>query len=246
MLGLLHTSPVHVATFDALGAELAPGLRLEHRVAEHVLERARRDGPAAVAGDIGALVDDLVAAGATAVLCTCSTVGAVAEAVAACADRSDAPVPVLRVDRPMAAAAVAAGPAPAEGGPATSGPRIAVVAALSDTVGPTVALIEEEAARSGRSVAVTVTVVDGAWERFEAGDREGYLAAVREAAGRLADADVIVLAQASMAEVAEGWSGAVPLLCSPRPGLLAAAALASAGPSAAVAPSVPVPVAAGA
>ncbi|WP_407916918.1 arylsulfatase [Kitasatospora sp. NE20-6] len=237
MLGLLHTSPVHVATFDALGAELAPGIRLEHRVAEHVLERARRDGPAAVAGAVGALVDDLVAAGATAVLCTCSTVGAVAEATASGADRSGTPVPVLRVDRPMAAAAVAVatGPAPAAGGPAASGPRIAVVAALPDTVGPTAGLIEEEAARAGRAVTVTVTLVEGAWERFEAGDREGYLAAVREAAGRLADADVIVLAQASMAEVAEGWSGTVPLLCSPRPGLLAAAALASVGPSAPVA-----------
>ncbi|MFD4656252.1 aspartate/glutamate racemase family protein [Kitasatospora sp. NPDC058444] len=216
MLALLHTSSVHVPVFDALRDRERPGLPLRHVVSEGLLARARTEGPDAVAGDIDRILAPALAAGAAAVLCTCSTIGGVAESRAAALG-----VPVLRVDRPMAAAAVAVAPG---GGRAAT--RIAVIAALAGTVGPTVALVDEEAARSGRPVTVTTTVVDGAWERFESGDRAGYLAAVAaavEAVDGTADADVIVLAQASMADAAHRVTTAVPVLSSPAPGLRAAA-----------------------
>ncbi|MFE9408014.1 aspartate/glutamate racemase family protein [Streptomyces sp. NPDC006704] len=126
-LALLHTSPVHVPVFDALRDEDAPGLELRHLVDEQLLSRARELGPDAVAEAVRAVLTDAVAQGADAVLCTCSTIGAVAEAAAASLG-----VPVLRVDRPMASAAVALGH------------RIAVVAALASTLEPTAALIREE------------------------------------------------------------------------------------------------------
>lgn len=87
-----------------------------------MLERARADGPAAVAGAVRARVREAVDRGARAVLCTCSTIGGVAEAAGA-----GSGVAVLRVDRLMAAAAVAAGP------------RVVVLAALESTLGPTAA-----------------------------------------------------------------------------------------------------------
>ncbi|MEU1289523.1 arylsulfatase [Kitasatospora sp. NPDC005856] len=220
MLALLHTSSVHVPVFDALRDREHPGLPLRHVVSEGLLARARTDGPDAVAGDIDRVLAPAVAAGAAAVLCTCSTIGGVAESRAAVLG-----VPVLRVDRPMAAAAVAVAPG---GGRATT--RIAVIAALAGTVGPTVALVDEEAARSDRPVTVTATVVDGAWERFESGDRDGYLTAVAAAVGAVDGvdgvdgADVIVLAQASMADAAHRVATGVPVLSSPAPGLRAAAA----------------------
>ncbi|GHH91614.1 aspartate/glutamate racemase family protein [Streptomyces capillispiralis] len=213
MLALLHTSPVHVPVFDALRDEDHPGLALRHVVAEELLERARATTPAAVADDVRATVREAVDAGARAVLCTCSTIGHLAERAAAVAG-----VPVLRVDRPMAAAAVAAGP------------RVVVLAALESTLRPTTALIEEEARRADRPVEVRTVLVERAWEHFEAGHTDGYVRRVADAADAVTGADVIVLAQASMAAAERLTATAVPVLSSPRPGLAAGAAAAAGGP----------------
>ncbi|MFH8410662.1 aspartate/glutamate racemase family protein [Streptomyces sp. NPDC018019] len=224
MLTLLHTSPVHVPVFEALRDEDAPGLGLRHVVRPDLLDRARAEGPEAVGAAVRDVLATAAADGATAVLCTCSSIGAVAEAAGA-----GLGLPVLRVDRPMAAAAVAAGP------------RVIVLATVESTLRPTADLVAEEAARAGRQITVTTRLVPGAWDLFQAGDAEGHLtavaAAVRDAqravfpdgghdGGR---ASAIILAQASMAPAAErveretesgGAYGVV--LSSPRLGLRAA------------------------
>ncbi|MFJ5547931.1 arylsulfatase [Streptomyces sp. NPDC093225] len=235
-LALLHTSPVHVPVFDALRDRDHTGLELHHVVAPELLDRARAHGPEAVATQVGHLLAEAVAGGARAVLCTCSTIGAVAESHAAAAG-----VPVLRVDRPMAAEA------------ARLGGRVVVLGALESTLGPTAALLEEEsAARPGPAEApfsVETRLVPGAWERFEAGDPAGYVALVARAVEALTatdrtdgtdpahrtgvdrttgpragtGADVIVLAQASMAPAAAVAVTDVPVLASPVWGLAAAA-----------------------
>ncbi|MFD7712362.1 arylsulfatase, partial [Streptomyces sp. NPDC059786] len=79
VLALLHTSAVHVPVFDALRDADRPGLELRHFVAPELLARARAGGPDAVAGEVRAILDRAVAEGAAAVLCTCSTIGAIAE-----------------------------------------------------------------------------------------------------------------------------------------------------------------------
>ncbi|MEU9097432.1 arylsulfatase [Streptomyces sp. NPDC048361] len=252
-LALLHTSPVHVPVFDALRDDEAPGIQLRHLVHAQLLDRARESGPDAVAGGVRTVLADAVARGAGAVLCTCSTIGAVAEAEAASLG-----VPVLRVDRPMAAAAVAAGP------------RIVVVAALASTLEPTAALIREEAraredacaredararegaraiagarareearacegARAGeeacarevvgvRSLDLRMVLADDAWAHFESGDMDAYAAAIVRTVDALRHVDVVVLAQASMAPAAARAAIGVPVLASPRLGLRAAAA----------------------
>ncbi|MEV7404874.1 arylsulfatase [Streptomyces sp. NPDC091267] len=209
-LALLHTSPVHVPVFDALRDADHPGLVLRHLVHTDLLDRARVLGPEAVRGDVETLLTGAAAEGATAVLCTCSTIGGVAESLGAALG-----VPVLRVDRPMAAAAAVAG-------------RVTVLAAVPSTLQPTGALLAEEAARAGvRPAQVRTVLVEGAWERFEAGDRDGFLDLVAAAADAVTDADAIVLAQASMAEAATRTVTRIPVLSSPRPGLAAAAAAAT-------------------
>ncbi|MER5367237.1 arylsulfatase [Streptomyces sp. NPDC002722] len=205
-LALLHTSPVHIPVFDALRDAGHPGLALRHLVHEDLLVRARESGPEAVAGDVRALLAGAVADGARAVLCTCSTIGAVAEA-----ESVTLGVPVLRVDRPMAADAAARD-------------RVVVLASITGTLAPTLALLAEEA--GDRDVDVRTVVVDGAWERFEAGDRDGYLDLVAAAADAVTDCDVIVLAQASMAGAVTRTVTRIPVLSSPGPGLAAAAAAA--------------------
>ncbi|NUP37745.1 MAG: arylsulfatase [Streptomyces sp.] len=212
MLALLHTSPAHIPVFEALRDEDHDGLELRHFVDEELLARARREGPEAVAGEVRAALDRAVGEGARAVLCTCSTIGGVAEAAAA-----GAGVPVLRSDRPMAAAAVAAGS------------RIVVLASVESTFGPTVALIEEEARRAGRPLEVRTRLVEGAWDRFAAGDGEGCARLVAAAADAVTGADAIVLAQGSMAPAQQLTTTAVPVLSSPRPGLAAGAQAVCAG-----------------
>lgn len=201
-IGFLHTSPLHVPTFDGLVAECAPDATALATVDESLLEFARAVGPsdATVVEGVERALVGLIDAGADVVVCTCSTVGAVAETVGARLGFD-----VIRVDRPMAEHAVA------------GGSTIGVVAALESTVGPTCDLLAEVARRAGRHVVVTVDVVQGAWERFETGDHAGYIALVADALpGVASTVDVIVLAQASMAEAAEMVDVGVPVLASPR------------------------------
>lgn len=201
-IGFLHTSAVHVATFDALVAEVAPATAVLSTVDAELLALARHagtDDDALVAGVERVLVD-LIARGADIVVCTCSTIGGVAEDVGARRG-----LDVVRVDRPMVEVAVAAGR------------RIGVVAAVESTVEPTLALLDEVARGAGRDVDVAVTVVGGAWECFEAGDHDGYIELITEAVPLVARAvDVVVLAQASMAPAAEVNPTDVPVLASPR------------------------------
>ncbi|MFJ3725622.1 aspartate/glutamate racemase family protein [Streptomyces sp. NPDC090045] len=211
-LVLLHTSPVHVPVFDALRDRHHPGAVLHHLVEPELLERARTEGPRAVAPALLAVLASApAAAGPAPVLVTCSTIGATAESLA-----PELGVPVLRVDRPMAAAAV------------RTGARIAVLAALESTLAPTAELLAEEAEAGERRVSVRTHLVAGAWERFEAGDTGGYLARVAAAADAVTGADVIVLAQASMAGAAGLTTSPVPVLSSPAPGLAAGLRLTSA------------------
>ncbi|MFI6469731.1 aspartate/glutamate racemase family protein [Streptomyces sp. NPDC050516] len=206
MLALLHTSPAHVPVFDALRDEDAPDLELRHLVREQLLSRARELGPDAVTADVEAALAEAVAQGADAVLCTCSTIGGIAEAAAA-----PLGVPVLRVDRPMAAAAVA------------RGDRIAVVATVASTLEPTADLIREEA--GDRPLTLRTVLAEDAWQHFESGDADAYFAQIAATVDALTDVDVVVLAQASMAPAAARTTIEVPVLSSPRPGLRAAAAV---------------------
>jgi hypothetical protein len=231
-VGFLHTAEVHVATFDGLVAAQHPGARTWHAVAPDLLADARRAGTgtadetgddtgddiagAPPAGDLGrrtlAALTGLVEQGADVVVCTCSTLGPVVERLA-----ERVGVPVLRVDRPMARAAVACGPV------------VGVVAALASTVGPTRDLLDDEASRDGGREVVAV-VVPGAWDAFEAGDTDGYERLVEAAARALAPTvDVVVLAQASMAGAADRLRD-LGLTVLTRPGPAVRAALEAARP----------------
>ena len=215
IIGFLHTSDVHVPSFGALMRELAPDVADIHVVDEDLLTRARRRG---VDADLRARLlhrlHDLIRRQADLVVCTCSTLGGHAEEMS-----PQAGVPVLRVDRPMAEAAVAAGG------------RVAVVAAVESTLAPTRRLLDDCAAEAGSSAVVVDAPCLDAWALFEAGDEEGYLRRIAEHVRAVAsggNVDVVVLAQASMAPAIARLSDlTVPVLSSPRPAVLRAAALAA-------------------
>jgi aspartate/glutamate racemase len=212
--GLLHTVPALAARFDADLAAAVPGARRVHAVDGWLLATAIASGVTAeVEAAVRAHVRHLAAAGADAVLVTCSSIGEAAEAAAGVG------VPVLRVDAPMAREAVALATAPGARG------RIAVLATLASTLGPTRRLVERTAAADGPPVDVAARVVEGAAAARDAGDGDRadrlVAAAVVEAA---AGADVVVLAQASMAGAAARATAAVPVLTSPAGGVAALAA----------------------
>jgi hypothetical protein len=213
-LAFLHTSPIHIATFDHLLAEIDPSVTARHIVDESLLEDARAAGAITPALEqrIAAALDDASGPDRVVVLCTCSTIGGSAEAAGTRAGSV-----VLRVDRPMAERAVALGD------------RILVAAALESTLAPTGALILQAAQAAGKPIDLRELLCDSAWAFFERGDLAGYAQAIAQALRAGArDADVIVLAQASMAAAAPLCADlGIAILSSPRLGLEAALAAVS-------------------
>jgi glutamate racemase len=209
VIGFLHTAAVHVQTFAALLDAVDSSLPSRHSVDAALLDEARAAGGVtpAIAARIGAAVRELASDGAVVVLCTCSTIGAAAETTTV-----PSGVTVMRVDRPMAEHAIALGR------------RVAVVAALASTLAPTTELLRDAARRAGRTIEVFAVPCADAWPHFERGDMTAYLDAVGHAIDRgAATADVVVLAQASMAAAAERAAPRrVPVLSSPRLGVEAA------------------------
>lgn len=100
-----------------------------------------------------------------------------------------------------------------------AGRRIAVIAALDSTLAPTLALLEEEASAADHEVETTPIVAKGAWDMFEAGDQAGYVECVERTARAAAPtADVVILAQASMAPAEALLTDLpTPVFSSPRP-----------------------------
>jgi aspartate/glutamate racemase len=209
--GLLHTVAGLAATCDGLlRPRLPAGTRSVHIVDSGLLDVARRTGVTdEVRVGVAAHVRHLERAGADAVLVTCSSIGEAADDAA-----RGAGIPVLRIDAPMAAEAVRIA--------STAHGRIAVLATLASALGPTERLVARAAGPAGGDLQLTGTIVPGAGDAADAGARdqvEALVAAAIRTAAR--EADVIVLAQASMAAAADRAEVVIPVLSSPAGGVRA-------------------------
>lgn len=198
-VALLHTGAVNIGPIGDRARAALP----EATIVNYLDDRIVADlGDPERAASVPARITDLVRAakegGADVVMLTCSSISQLAAPVG-----RDVGITVLRIDEAMADAAVRAGE------------RIAVIATLPTTLTPTVALLEERAALDGRTPDITSEVVDGAFAAVSSGDRPQHDRLVAAAIERLAsDADVVVLAQASMASAAEAVEVEVPVLTS--------------------------------
>ena len=101
-----------------------------------------------------------------------------------------------------------------------------MAATLPTTLGPTADLIQRAASKLGRTVEVTTSLAEGAFDALRSGDGARHDALVQAALRDLASrVDVIVLAQASMARAVGGAESldadgrSVPILTSPRLGV---------------------------
>jgi Asp/Glu/hydantoin racemase len=213
-IGFVHTVLSLPAAFADLAGELVPGAEVFHIVDESLLGVTRKQGSLSATTRRRALgyVESAAEAGADVVLVTCSSIGPAVDASA-----SFVSVPVLRVDEPMADEAV------------RLGARVGVLATLRTTLEPTAELVERRGRDAGRAVEVVSRVCDGAFEALQAGDRERHDELVRDGLRQLsADVDVVVLAQASMARVADTLTEderPVRILSSPRLAMLRVAEL---------------------
>lgn len=211
VLGLLHTGRSHCDRFGALLQELAPpGVTWIQNVREDLLQAALDEAPEArQVAAITAALAELRDQGAAQILCTCSSIGRLAELTGARLD-----VPTLRVDRPMAERAVAAGR------------HVLVVACVASTLAPTTELLRACAAAADRQVEIETMLLSAAWRWFQAGDEPAFHRAIADAVIESSPTtDAVVLAQASMTPAAALLAQLnVPVLSSPRSGVAAALA----------------------
>ena len=200
-VAFIHTVPALAPAFEELSTAMLPGVEARHLVDEELFGAATAEPGLAFDRVVTALtrrVDRAVADGADAVVVTCSTLGPATDVVAA-----TRPIPVIRIDRPMARRAV-------------DSARIGVVATLESNRAASRAIVEQTATELGCTVRVIDRLCDGAFEALQVGDRTRHDAAVRAAVADLAtEVDVVLLAQASMASALDGVTVPVPVLTSP-------------------------------
>jgi len=186
-LAFIHTGAMLVPTFADLAKRELPGVRVIHILDTSLIQNTIAAGrlEKKTIRRLIAQVENVVEAGADAVLVTCSSIGPAVEIA-----RSLFDVPVLRIDDPMAERAV------------SSADRIGIIATVRTTLDPTLALFHRTAQRMGRTPHIIAHLCEGAFEAVQNGDTATHDRLVTEGLVALASqSDAIVLAQASMARV---------------------------------------------
>lgn len=207
-LAFIHTVPGLIATFDQLAEQYLPESWSHFSILDQSLlaNTIREGAPSSMT--LRRLSDHVFSAvdgEADAVVVTCSTLGECTDRIAPIS-----PVPLFRIDTGMALAAIGAGR------------RIGILATLPTTMAPTRRLLENTSAQLGKETELVERMCEGAFDRLEDGDRQAHDELVRagfeELSGKV---DVVVLAQASMADALSGEAapGRPSVLTSPELGL---------------------------
>lgn len=209
-LALLHTSMVFVKVetmmYDLFN-EIMPDVKLINIVDDSLLPEVMKLGsiPPAVQQRMNAYVKAAEQTGADAVFSLCSSLGPTIDEA-----RDGVAIPVIKIDDAMALHA------------AKSATRIGVMATVPTTLGPTCDLIRQKAKQSGKTIEIVPQLVEGAFEKLMAGERDAHDKAVLEAAAELGkNVDTIAFAQASMTRLAPAAEDAagISVLTSPRIGI---------------------------
>ena len=184
---LIHTAPLMVQLFTPLCRDRLPDVKVTQIINESMIKDTIEAGRVRQP-TIDALVTFAEASfkmGTELVMVTCSSIGPAVDLI-----QGQFQKPVLRVDEPMAEAAVA------------KGRKIGVAATLRTTLSPTSELLLRKAKEAGKDVELVECLCEGAFDAVIAGDTETHDALVSKAMiNKLGEVDVIVLAQASMARV---------------------------------------------
>lgn len=179
-----------------------PGVQVEFITDSTLLADVRKNG-----GPTQAVIDRMVLyakaaeiSGADLIVNSCSTVGEVADIYA-----KEVSIPVMKVDEPMAREAV------------SLGTKIALIATVETTLGPSERLIKKIGADQGKKMECTQYLENGAWDALQAGNPQEHNRILMDKIRKLDQMgyDAIVMAQVSMrALLPELEDVKTPLLCS--------------------------------
>ncbi len=204
-LAFVHTVPSLVGLFNELSKELLPDVEVFHIADEMLLKVVLAQGGLSpfIFQRVAEHVVAAERAGATMVQVTCSSISPCVEA-----SRPFVGIPVLKIDEPMVNAALAIGS------------RVGIAATAPTTLKPTTDLVRTRAAAMGIAVQVESVLCEGAYEALFSGNPQKHDQIVSDVLrGLMPRNDVVILAQASMARVANTIPPAeqrVPILASPR------------------------------
>ncbi len=204
----VHTAMALVEPLNQLFKEHLPQVKLNHIVDDSLIQEviANNSVTPAVRRRLLAYYQTAAESGAQFIFNCCSSVGDVAEMA-----RLIAPIPVFRIDYPMAVQAV------------TMAKKIGVIATLPTTLGPTKRLLNRLAAEAGKEIVLVDGLAEGAFQAAQAGDAATHDRLILEAAERIASGvDLIVLAQGSMARMEKSLREITrkPVLSSPTTGVI--------------------------
>lgn len=186
-IACLHTASSNIAVFEKTAMSIdKDSLHLTHTVRSDLLTAAERAG--GLTPEITAQTQQALRGlchDHDAVLLTCSTLGPSVYGMS-----TTVSTPVIRVDQALAEQAI------------LQGGRIVVLCAVETTIKPTSDLFLS--ANAGKDATVDVQLIPHIWSLFTAGDVDGYYSAIAAAADNayLEGANVVALAQASMAGAA--------------------------------------------
>ncbi len=205
-LAFIHTIPSLVGLFNDLSKEFLPeDVELIHIADELLLKVVLEQGGLTpfvyrrVAENVASAED----AGADVVQLTCSS-------ISPCVDTAKALVniPVLKIDEPMVDHAL------------SIGAKVGIAATAPTTLKPTTELVFERARYFSKEISVDSVLCEGAYKALFSGDIEDHDKIVRRyLLDLMTRCDVVILAQASMARVADSIPAQeqiVPILSSPR------------------------------
>lgn len=201
---LIHAAPLMAALFTPLCRQRLPDVKVTQIINQALLKDTIEAGRVreCTIEALATFAEASFKLGIEVVMVTCSSIGPGVDAI-----QSRFKQPVIRVDEPMAEAAV------------QRGRRIGVAATLRTTLEPTSQLLLRKAREAGRPIELVECLCEGAFDALMAGDHQTHDRQVSQALiESLREVDVIVLAQATMARVMDALPpGAVaaPVLSSP-------------------------------
>lgn len=203
-IAIVETSAVSFAELKELCREIIPNVKVTQIIDESLIQEVNQNGGPTpfVKRRMFEYFRNAQELGVDLIVNQCSSVGEAADQIAPFLN-----VPILKIDEAMAEKAV------------QMGRKIAVVATVESTTGPSVRLIEKKAKELGKKVEVDLHLVEGAMMvLIEKNDAETHnrmvLGEVEKAAK---ENDVVVLAQGSMTVLLPLVSSMeTPVLTSPR------------------------------
>lgn len=203
---IFHTSAATLGLFQNLTAKIMPEVEIMHIVEDSMIRDVMKNGGPthAINARIAGYVQAAERAGCAAFMTACSSIGASVEQCRSLTDMF-----VTRIDEAMVESAIG------------QGKRVAVLATVETTLKPTLEFIERKAKEAGRDIEIMPTLMSEAFTALLSGDMATHdrivSAGLKEA---LSKADVVILAQASMARVMEGMEKpSIPVLTSPECGV---------------------------